>query len=84
LNDEDAKRKIKEDQQRAKKADSTTQSLDLELEESEYADITRDVFESELIKKYHFKATKDTEELYYYDDSLGIYVKGGEWLIKRT
>jgi putative DNA primase/helicase len=51
--------------------------------ESRYDDITSDQFEQELIKKYHFKATKDTEELYYYDDSLKIYVTRGEWLIKR-
>ena len=52
-------------------------------EESEYEHLTRDEFEAELIKKYHFKATKDTEDLYYYDDSQGIFVKGGEWMIKR-
>lgn len=51
--------------------------------ESEYGNITRDEFEKELIKKYHFKATKDTEELYYYDSANGIYVKGGEWIIKQ-
>ena len=38
-------------------------------EASEYANLTRHQFEAELIKKYHFKATKDTEDLYYYDDS---------------
>jgi P4 family phage/plasmid primase-like protien len=52
-------------------------------ESSEYGNITRDQFEQELIKKYHFKATKDTEELYYYDSKEGIYVKNGEWLIKQ-
>ena len=55
-----------------------------ELEsKSDYGNITRDQFEKELIKKYHFKATTDTEELYYYDEPGGVYVKGGEWLIKR-
>ncbi len=49
---------------------------------SEYDDLTQDQFEAELIKKYHFKATKDSEDLYYYDDSQGIFVKGGEWMIK--
>lgn len=49
---------------------------------SEYTNLTSDEFEAELVKKYHFKATKDTEELYYYDDSIGIFVKGGEWMIK--
>ena len=52
-------------------------------EESEYEHFTRDEFEAELIKKYHFKATKDTEDLYYYEDTQGIFVKGGEWIIKR-
>jgi P4 family phage/plasmid primase-like protien len=52
-------------------------------EESEYEHLTRDEFEAELIKKYHFKATKDTEDLYYYEDHQGIFVKGGEWMIKR-
>ena len=27
---------------------------------------------------------KDTKELYYYNDSKGIYIKGGEWLIEQT
>ena len=74
---EEAKRKIKEDQERAKTA------LSVQLEKSEYDDLTQDQFEAELIEKYHFKATKDTEDLYYYDDSHGIFVKGGEWMIKR-
>ena len=26
---------------------------------------------------------KDTKELYYYNDSKGIYEKGGEWLIEQ-
>ena len=26
---------------------------------------------------------KDTKELYYYDNSRGIYLKGGEWLIEQ-
>lgn len=26
---------------------------------------------------------KDNKELYYYDDSRGIYLKGGEWLIEQ-
>ena len=50
---------------------------------SEYPNLTIDQFEKELIKKYHFKATKDTEDLYYYDPENGIYVKGGEWLINQ-
>ena len=74
---EEAKRKIKEDQERAKIA------LSIIPEKSEYDNLTRDEFEAELIEKYHFKATKDTEDLYYYDDSQGIFVKGGEWMIKR-
>ncbi len=40
-------------------------------------------FEQELTMKYHFKSMKDTKELYYYDDTAGIYLKGGEWLIEQ-
>ena len=47
--------------------------------DSEYPNLTIDQFEKELIKKYHFKATKDTEDLYYYDSENGIYVKGGDY-----
>ena len=43
--------------------------------------MTKDQFEQVLIDKYHFKATKDAEELYYYDGQK--YVKGGEWLINQ-
>jgi putative DNA primase/helicase len=42
---------------------------------------TQITFEQELTIKYHFKSMKDTKELYYYDDTSRIYVKGGEWLI---
>jgi putative DNA primase/helicase len=45
--------------------------------------LTRDQFEKELIKKYLFKVTTDTEEIYYYDSAKGIYLRGGEWLIKQ-
>lgn len=48
-----------------------------------YGNLTRDQFEKELIKKYHFKSLKDTEEIYYYDSDKGIYIKGAEWLIKQ-
>ena len=40
--------------------------------------------EKELTDKYHFKSMKDTKELYYYDNSRGIYLKGGEWLIEQA
>ena len=40
-------------------------------------------FEQTLTEKFHFKSMKDTKELYYYDDSSGIYIKGGEWLIEQ-
>ena len=39
--------------------------------------------EQELTERYHFKSMKDTKELYYYDNSRGIYLKGGEWLIEQ-
>lgn len=54
-----------------------------EKEKQEYGNLTSDQFERELIKKYHFKATKDTEDLYYYDSESGVYVKNGDWLIKQ-
>jgi P4 family phage/plasmid primase-like protien len=49
----------------------------------EQANLTKDQFEKELIKKYHFKSLKDTEEIYYYDSQKGIYIKNAEWLIKQ-
>jgi len=52
-------------------------------EKGEYGNLTFDQFEKDLIKKFHFKATKDTEDLYYYDSESGVYVKGGDWLIKQ-
>jgi putative DNA primase/helicase len=45
--------------------------------------LTRDQFEKELIKKYHFKATKEKEDLYFYDSKRGVYVNDGDWLIKQ-
>jgi phage/plasmid-associated DNA primase len=36
----------------------------------------------ELLSRYTFKTLKDTEEIYYYDRGRGIYVTGGESLIK--
>jgi D5 N terminal like len=36
----------------------------------------------ELLSRYTFKTLKDTEEIYYYDIGRGIYVTGGESLIK--
>ena len=39
--------------------------------------------EQELTNKYHFKGMDDTKELYYYDEDKGIYVKGGECLMKK-
>jgi putative DNA primase/helicase len=44
---------------------------------------TQITFEQELTTRYHFKSMKDTQELYYYDDTSGIYVKGGEWLVEQ-
>ena len=78
VEDDPETRKIKEDH--LKHIAEISKHL---TEESEYEHLSRDEFESELIKKYHFKATKDTEDLYYYDDNQGIFVKGGEWMIKR-
>ncbi len=36
-----------------------------------------------LVKKYHFKTTRDNEDIYYYDAEKGVYVEGGESLIKE-
>ena len=44
---------------------------------------TQITFEQELTIKYHFKSMKDTQELYYYDDTAGIYLKGAEWLVEQ-
>ena len=35
-----------------------------------------------LIDRYNFATLKDTDEIYYYDSNRGIYLKGGEILIK--
>jgi putative DNA primase/helicase len=35
-----------------------------------------------LADRYHFATLKDTDEIYYYDSNRGIYLKGGEILIK--
>ena len=74
---DDAKKKILAEQVSFKKEEQ------FETLKSEYDNMNRDQFEKELTNKYHFKATKDTEDLYYYEYSLSIYVKGGGWLIKR-
>jgi len=39
--------------------------------------------EIELAELYKFKGLKDTEEIYYYDEDKGIFIKGAEWLIKQ-
>jgi P4 family phage/plasmid primase-like protien len=45
--------------------------------------LTKNQFEKELIKKYHFKSMKDTKEIYYYDTVKGIYVKDADWVIEQ-
>src|SRR5215208_1020697 len=35
-----------------------------------------------LIDRYNFATMKDTDEIYYYDSNRGIYLQGGEILIK--
>ena len=37
----------------------------------------------QLMGEYTFKTFKDTEEILYYDTNKGVYVQGGEWLIKE-
>lgn len=44
---------------------------------------TKQELEQELTNKYRFKSMKDTKELYYYEESKGIYVKGGEWIVEQ-
>ena len=44
---------------------------------------TQESFEKQLTKKYHFKSMKDTKEVYYYDTTDGIYLKGADWLIEK-
>lgn len=44
---------------------------------------TKQQLEQELTDKYHFRSMKDTKELYYYDETAGIYVIGGEWLVEQ-
>lgn len=36
-----------------------------------------------LLKEFTFKTLRDTDEIFYYDIEKGIYVEGGEWLIKE-
>jgi putative DNA primase/helicase len=45
--------------------------------------IQEKTLEQELRDKYHFKSLKDTKEIYYYDTTNGIYVKGADWLIEQ-
>jgi putative DNA primase/helicase len=37
----------------------------------------------QIMGEHTFKTFKDTEEVYYYDSDKGVYVEGGEWLIKE-
>jgi putative DNA primase/helicase len=37
----------------------------------------------QIMAEYPFKTLKDTEEIYYYNNDKGVYVEGGEWLIKE-
>jgi len=46
-------------------------------------DLTKSQFEKELIQKYHFKAMKDTKEIYSYDIKNGIYLNNADWLIEQ-
>jgi putative DNA primase/helicase len=39
--------------------------------------------EKQLTEKYHFKSMKDTKEIYYYDDTNGIYRNNANWLIEQ-
>jgi P4 family phage/plasmid primase-like protien len=37
----------------------------------------------QIMNEYTLKTLKDTEEIYYYDIDKGVYVQGGEWLVKE-
>jgi P4 family phage/plasmid primase-like protien len=37
----------------------------------------------EITKEFTFKTMKDNEQIYNYDNNKGLYVAGGEWLIKE-
>ena len=37
----------------------------------------------QIMAEYPFKTTKDSEQIYYYDRDKGVYVEGGDWLIKE-
>lgn len=39
--------------------------------------------EDELTAIYHFKSLKDTDEIYYWDEEQGIFIKNAEWKIKE-
>lgn len=39
---------------------------------------------SDLVDQYHFKTLFDTEEIWYYDESRGIYLPNGEYIIKAA
>jgi P4 family phage/plasmid primase-like protien len=41
------------------------------------------VLTDQLTDENAFKTFKDTEEILYYDDNKGVYLQGGEWLIKE-
>jgi putative DNA primase/helicase len=71
------KRKILDDQA------AQAEQQQLEQEQDGYGNLTNDQFEQELINRYHFKVTKDTEDIYYYEKTKGIYLKNAEWLIKQ-
>jgi P4 family phage/plasmid primase-like protien len=37
----------------------------------------------DITKEFTFKTMKDNEQIYYYDNEKGLYISGGEWLIKE-
>jgi len=63
------KRKILDDQA------AQAEQQQLEQEQDGYGNLTNDQFEQELINRYHFKVTKDTEDIYYYEDKGHLFKK---------
>jgi putative DNA primase/helicase len=55
-----------------------------ELEElKDELDQQQQTIEQQLKSKYHFKSMIDNEEIWYYDNTKGIYLNNANWLIKK-
>ena len=50
--------------------------------EQESEEDQKERIEDTLMQMYHFRTMSDTKEIYYYDESKGIYVSGAEKVIE--